>query len=617
MIKQIYKNNSMSTLKLQSLFKVLSVQYLFTASNASHRAIVISNRSGNYQLHAVDFESGFHRQVTNKKGGALFGSISPDGQYIYWLKDEAGGEYGNFVKVPFAGGKPINITPKLKPYFSYSIASDDKGELLCFTATAGNNNKVFAVQVENNVYKTNEIYSSDSYLSEAICSSNGKYVCVAETNNQTGKNSLVLLSLKNKSSLIYSKLFDGGIPLSFLKKSEEPIILALTKTNNWLRPVLYNFTKDRVSKIDYQDFCGDVWVLGWNKEQEEIILCDIYKAQQKLYKYNIKTKEIKRIGPLTGSFNFHFNSVAYLKNKSLIVRWSDFNTSPRLIQITSPTHKKWKEVNEWSGDIKSQYKIKNVSIRSSDGEDVQMWVVFPKNKNRKLSFVIDIHGGPHGVNNDEFSPEAQAWLANGFGYCAVNYRGSISFGKKFEKKIYGDPGYWEVEDVVAARNWLVDNNYASSKNIVLYGWSWGGYITLLALGKYPDLWNCGIAGSAIADCLMQYEDEPAYFKAQDIERFNGTPNTTRAQYMRSSPITYINNIQAPIFLLHGENDVRCPPRQIRHFIDKLKKMNKTVSIKWFSSGHTGEFTNTSLRLKLIDKILHFAKKNRKEGPLRN
>ncbi|MBT9148510.1 MAG: Dipeptidyl aminopeptidase BIII [Syntrophomonadaceae bacterium] len=234
-----------------------------------------------------------------------------------------------------------------------------------------------------------------------------------------------------------------------------------------------------------------------------------------------------------------------------------------------------------------------------------MWIAQPKGV-KHPPFIIDVHGGPHGVISDEFSPEAHAWIENGFGYCAVNYRGSIGFGKKFERKIYGNPGYWEVEDIVAARNWLVRNNYANPKHITLYGWSWGGYVTLLAMGTYPALWSSGISGVGIADCLLQYEDEPAYFKAQDEERFRGTPETARSRYLRSSPITYVNHIQSPLLILHGENDVRCPPRQMKRFIDALEKNKKSFNVEWFKSGHVGGFTDTNLRVRLINKVIRFA-----------
>lgn len=599
-------NNSISQSKLSKLFKITNVQYVFAAHNAPHRAIVVSNRSGDYQLHAVDFKSGYERQITHKKGGVLFGSISPDGQYVYVLNEHSGNEHGHFIRIPFEEGKAVDLTSNLNPYFSYSLASDHENKTLCFSASINDANAVFVVKNEGRDFSNRKIYSSKHSLSEPICSPDGQFICVAESGEKKGKNVLMLLPTGKDRQILRSRSLETIIPLAFSQTGQRPIILALARMNDWLRPIVYDFERKGVFKIQHKEFRGDVWVLAWDEDRNEMIVCDVYQAEQKLYIYNTHTKKLQRIGPNTGSFNFHFDSIVRLSDSSLIVRWSDFNNSPRLIRFRAPRYDTLEKLQAWSGNFISRYQIKNVWVCSSDGTQVQTWIVRPHGASKRLPFVIDVHGGPHGVAGDEFSPETQAWLKNGFGYCAVNYRGSIGFGKAFERKIYGDPGHWEVEDVAAVRNWLVRNNYADADSVIINGWSWGGYVTLLALGKYPGLWRCGIAGAAITDCVMQYEDEPAYFKAQDRERFGGTPKTVLTHYIRSSPVSYIDRIQSPILLLHGENDVRCPPRQIRHFINKLKKINKDVSVVWFSSGHIGDFTNTLLRTRLMSKALHFA-----------
>jgi len=601
-------------MRLRAPFKTPSVQYVFAAQEAPYRTLVVSNRSGDYQLHAVNFMTGFHRQVTKKKNGALFGSLSPGGERIYFLDDTEGDEQGHFIQTRFTKDVPFNITPDNEPYFSYSIQSNADGRVLYFTASLEDKNRLFAARGNQDGRRSvEETYATGASLSEPVCSLDGTMVCVAETNPETGGNSQLILFQKEGTEAQRSKRFDTILPLSF-SNAPMPIVLALARIGDWLRPVLYDFTRGNTSEIQHPSFRGDVWVLSWDEARDRMILCDMYHAEQKLYLYDTRTCRIRRIGPRTGSFNFHFNAVATRPDDSLILRWSNFNTSPRLIRLNAPRYDTWEELPEWSGHEVSNHEIKNVWTRSSDGKRVQLWIARPKNTKRPLPFVIEAHGGPHSVIGDEYSPEAQAWLVNGFGYCAINYHGSLGFGKDFEKKIYGDPGYWEVEDVVAARTLLVQNGYAEEKKITLYGWSWGGYATLLALGKYPSLWQCGIAGSAITDCVMQYEDEPAYFKAEDRERFGGTPETQRAQYVRSSPSTYRKRIQAPILILHGENDTRCPPRQIKYFIDALRKDSKLVSVEWFASGHTGEFTNTALRIKLIDKAIRFALDTQKTTP---
>lgn len=591
---------------MRALFKMPSVQYVFSARRAPHRAIIVSNRSGNYQLHVVDFNTGFTRQITNAEQGKLFGSLSADGRYIYILNDEDGSEYGHFMRVQFEGGVVEGITPNAKKYFSYSVSTSDDCKTLCFTAAIDNRNNVFIVcEDKDGVHTLEKKYSSDYSLSEPICSPDGTFVCVSEPNGKTKRSTLLLLSKKGTSDTVRSRNFTRVTPLAF-SLIKPQTILALIRVHNWYRPVFYDFMKNRMTEVKHPAFRGDVWVLQWEEDQNQMILCDVYRARQKLYLYNTRTKKLKRIGPKTGSFNFHFGSATLLKDSTIILKWGDFNTPSRLIKIHAPHHDTWSEIPEWSSRKIPEYAVENKWTRSSDGERVHMLIARPCTAKRPMPFVINIHGGPHGVIGDEYSPEAHAWLQNGFGYCAVNYRGSIGFGEKFERKIYGNPGKWEVEDVVAARRWLVKNKYAISKQITLYGWSWGGYVTLLALGKYPVLWHRGIAGAAIADCIMQYEDEPAYFKTQDQEMFKGNPETARTIYVKSSPTTYAKDIQTPILILHGKNDTRCSPRQIKYFIDVVRRMGGRIFDTWFTSGHIGGFTNTKLRVMLVKKAIRFA-----------
>jgi dipeptidyl aminopeptidase/acylaminoacyl peptidase len=603
---------------IKSLFTAQSVQYMFVAKNKPHRAIVVSNRFGNYQLYAVDFNTGFSRKITSNKQGTIFGSISSDGNYIFILEDKKGNELGHFKQIPFEGGKGIDITPNLEPYFSYSVNTNDNTEIVCFVASIKDKNKVFVVNKnKKNTFNVYEIYSTKNSLSEPVCASDGSMICVAETFANSNKSRLIFFLTSNNYKnikTIYSEKFDSIIPLSFSQKQNKKVLLALVRFNNWYRPIMYDILSGSFSEINHSLFRGDVWTLLWNEKNNQLVLCDVYHAEQKLYLYDVNTKRLKRVGPKTGSFNFHFGSLAMSQDGSFIIRWSDFNTPPCLINIHAPKYNTFSKISEWSSNLASNYEIKKVYIKSSDGEHVQIWIVKPTNTKTPLPFIIDIHGGPDSVVFNEFSPEAQAWLKNGFGYCAVNYRGSISFGKKFERKIYGNPGYWEVEDIVAARNWLVKKKYADIKFISLYGWSWGGYITLLALGKYPNLWNSGIACNGIVDFIMQYEDEPGYFKAKDRELFKGTPKTARTRYVRSSPIIYAKNIQAPLLIIHGENDVRCPPRQIKYFISVLKKYEKQFDIVWFKSGHIGGFTDINLRVLLINKAIRFVLKHQKIGP---
>src|SRR5437016_76526 len=82
------------------------------------RGLAVTNRSGRYQLYAWDVPTGDLRQLTDSPTGVSSGYISPDGRYVYYLKDNQGNEIGHFVQVPFEGGEPVDVTPDLPPYSS-------------------------------------------------------------------------------------------------------------------------------------------------------------------------------------------------------------------------------------------------------------------------------------------------------------------------------------------------------------------------------------------------------------------------------------------------------------------------------------------------------------------
>lgn len=591
-----------------------TIQWMVAARNAPHRVLSVENKSGRFELYAREWVTGFSRRLTNRPGGTLFGSISSDGRFVYFLDDTKGDEHGHFVRIPFSGGRAVDITPSLPKYFSYGVSTNDQGNLLVFTASVTKENRAYLVPFTGQGYPETPriIYASRNFLSDALLSPDGIYTCIVESGKRPDTNTILLI--RNSTGQIMkaiptvSALGKGDFTaLSFSRRSHvQPLLLGITNAKGFYRPVFLNLMAGRVKRVTSKQFRGDIFVLGWFEGEKKMLLCEVRSAQQRLLLYDLRTRTVKRVGPSTGSFDLFFNSAAFLPNKSILLKWKAFGVPPRIIKVMPTSYRKTKNVYAPTPTMRPLRRLKSVWCRSSDGEKVQMWIARPNTRQKPFPMIIDIHGGPHGVASDEFLPEAHAWLDYGFGYCAVNYRGSIGFGKKFERKIYGNPGHWEVEDVVAARNWLVKKGWADPNRVIIFGWSWGGYVTLLALGKYPKLWCGGIAGMPIADWVLQYQDEPAFFKAMDRRLFGGTPKEVPERYKRSSPITYVKDIKAPVLIIHGINDVRCPPRQIIRFERAMRRKEKSIAVQWFSSGHAGEFSNTKLRVSNLAIALKFA-----------
>src|SRR3989344_1102713 len=590
----------------EKAFYFRQVLWVHSARDASHRMLVVSNESGKFELHTYDARTGFTRQMTNRRNGTIFGSISPDGNFIYYIDERQGSEHGHFFRIPFAGGEAVDITPDLPVYYSYNVSSSDNGDRVVFTASIGETSKVYLISLGQE--KTQCVYSSSHVVSEAVISGDGQYTCIAEL-KETSHDMLVIDNTTGgitRSSI--QNVWGTITPCLFSSDASNSRILCLTNIYGSYSPAFFHVSTGKMEKVNIGQ-PGDIFVLDWNQKNTMLTVCAVDQVEQKLFTYNISTERVRRIGPRYGSFDLFFGSVAHLADGSMLLKWQSFESPAMIIKLKAPLYTRTTYVYGTQSTFPDMQKDRDFQSEwcvSSDGTKVHTWVARPKGAKKKYPFIIDIHGGPHGIVNDEYLPRVRAWLDHGFGYCAVNYRGSISFGEDFERKIYRNPGHWEVEDVVATRNHLVKKGWTNPDSVVLFGWSWGGYVALLALGKYPALWKGAFAGTPITDCIMQYEDGSAFFKAFDRELFGGTPDEVLRRYVRSSPVTYVDSIQAPILIIYGKNDTRCPPRQIIHFKQVMEKAGKQLSVRSFSSGHVGGFADTKMRVYHFSLALKFA-----------
>jgi dipeptidyl aminopeptidase/acylaminoacyl peptidase len=133
------------------------------------------------------------------------------------------------------------------------------------------------------------------------------------------------------------------------------------------------------------------------------------------------------------------------------------------------------------------------------------------------------------------------------------------------------------------RAWAVSSGLAST--CVLTGGSWGGYLTLLGLGTQPSLWAVGVAAVPVADYVAAYEDEMEPLRAFDRSLFGGSPLDVPEVYERCSPLTYVQDVQAPVLVLAGANDPRCPIRQIENWLTAAADLGKEVEVYRFDAGH--------------------------------
>src|SRR5262245_59907550 len=177
----------------------------------------------------------------------------------------------------------------------------------------------------------------------------------------------------------------------------------------------------------------------------------------------------------------------------------------------------------------------------------------------------------------------------------VNYRGSTGYGRTWRDALTGNPGLTELEDIASIWDRVVEDGISDPKRMVLSGNSWGGYLTLLGLGMQPDRWVLGVAGVPVADYVAAYEDEMEPLKRYDEALFGGSPESDPELYRVRSPITYIDDVRVPVMILAGENDPRCPIRQIDNYLNRLTELDKPHEVLRFDAGHGSQRTDERIR----------------------
>jgi dipeptidyl aminopeptidase/acylaminoacyl peptidase len=186
---------------------------------------------------------------------------------------------------------------------------------------------------------------------------------------------------------------------------------------------------------------------------------------------------------------------------------------------------------------------------------------------------------------DYFKPTAAALVSRGYICIAPNVRGSTGYGLDFQKANYQDLGGGDLQDEVYAAKFLQATGYVNPKKIGITGGSYGGYMTLMAVGKTPDVWAAGVEEYGIINWFTMLQHEDA--QLQEYEKsLLGDPEKDRKVYEADSPITYIHKVKAPLLVLQGDNDPRVPKEEAQQVVDLLKKDGKTVDAHYYANeGH--------------------------------
>jgi dipeptidyl aminopeptidase/acylaminoacyl peptidase len=213
-----------------------------------------------------------------------------------------------------------------------------------------------------------------------------------------------------------------------------------------------------------------------------------------------------------------------------------------------------------------------------------MFVVTPEGDG-PFPTVCNIHGGPEWHERDRFDPETQAFVDNGYAVAVINYRGSTGYGIAFREALLQNVCFTETEDILACVDALVADGTTDPERVFWNGWSWGGCLACFNAGTQPDRWRAIFAGIPAGDFVAAHDHSAPELQAWDEAAYGGTPEQVPDRYARSDPMTYVDDVRAPILVIAGEADPRCPIEGVMPWVDALRARNHPVELVLYPEGH--------------------------------
>jgi dipeptidyl aminopeptidase/acylaminoacyl peptidase len=221
-------------------------------------------------------------------------------------------------------------------------------------------------------------------------------------------------------------------------------------------------------------------------------------------------------------------------------------------------------------------------------EELEIGALLYDSGERPSPLVVNPHGGPRGRDTESFDLYTQVLAAKGFSVLKVNYRGSTGRGREFVERLIDDWGGAEQGDVATAAEYaLAEYDWLDEDRVVVFGGSYGGYSAYWQLVQYPELYDAGVAWMGVTDLEDCYENTMPHYRTELVEKYMGTPEENPDLHAERSPVTHADNLDAPLFILHGVNDRRVPVSQARIFRDRLEELG-------YEAGEDGDFEYAEL-----------------------
>jgi dipeptidyl aminopeptidase/acylaminoacyl peptidase len=243
-----------------------------------------------------------------------------------------------------------------------------------------------------------------------------------------------------------------------------------------------------------------------------------------------------------------------------------------------------------------------IAYPTHDGRKVPAWLIRPKGDG-PFPVVLSIHGGPEYQERPAYSPLYQYLLSRGIGVMAPNVRGSTGYGKSYQKLIHHDWGGDELLDFKAAAEYLRSLDWVDGDRLGVYGGSFGGFATLSCVTRLPEYWAAAVDIVGPSNLVTFAKAVPPTWR-RFMTKWVGDPETEVDFLMERSPITYVDQVRAPLFVIQGANDPRVVKGESDQIVERLRARGVEVKYDVYEDEGHG-FTRRSNEIKAMGDTAQF------------
>jgi dipeptidyl aminopeptidase/acylaminoacyl peptidase len=556
------------------------------------RQIVFStNFTGRMNLWKVSSDGGWPLQLTVSDDRQANSVWSPDGKWIVYNQDFGGNEYDDMFAVPGDGGAPINLTNTPDISESGPLFSPD-GRTIVFgykPKTASVVDIALLDWSSHQVKKLTNEQTKDHLWQLTNWTPDGKYVIASRVNAAFDDASVYRIEVSSGKA---EELTPHQGKVLYMSTGVSPdgnsVLVSSTEKSGYQNAALLDIASKKLKwmtdsqwEVQSGDFAPDGKLATWTLNADGITTT---------YLYDIATGKSEAVAMPTGlTFPagtpnpFSPNGKSLLLSHQSSQRPSDFwvydlaSRKPRQLTYSAVAGLNPADLPP------SQL----VHYKSFDGKMISafLWVPFNLKRDGGNPAVVLPHGGPTGQMTGFFNSTAAALASRGYVCIAPNVRGSTGYGMEFQKANYKDLGGGDLQDEVYARQFLIDTGYVDPKKVGITGGSYGGFMTLMAIGKTPDLWAAAVEEYGIINWYTMLQHEDPFLQQYEMQLM-GDPEKDRSVYEAASPIKYIRDERAPLLVLQGANDIRVPKEEAEQVVEILKKEGRTVDAHYYEAeGH--------------------------------